>query len=644
MRTSRLELAALAAILLLAGVLRLGWPGVNSFAFDEARLSLIALRMVHGQEFAALGMPSSTGAPNLPAAAWVFALPYALSSDPLVATLFVGVLSLGAVLGVWALARAAWGSWAGLVAALFLAASPYGALYARNIWSQDLLPPLAVAWLIATGRAVTPTGQPPRRWAIALTAFLAGAAFQVHPAGGALILASVGLVVWHRWYRRPFTGAPLALAIGAGLAALMLLPPAIQIACCSREVIDQYRDVAGDPSRLDLLAVQRLVELGLGRGWSFLALGARDTVSGGWLPAAGAGLLLVIGVSALLRMLTARSQDSRARLLAGHTLLLLTAAPILFLRHSFPVNAHYLLPGLPALALVAGASTRLVTRRAWGPLLLAVTALVAGVWASQVARSLDRAGTIETPGGLGTPLSVQRDAARAVPDDLPVLFFTHGDDPDVDGEAAVFAVLWWGRDHRIVQGESVLILPDVPSTLMATLAPFQAWEELVDSGLASQVQTLNRREGVLPYVLTRYDGVQAPEGFTPIDPPLLLANGAQLEGWRVRQVGPRMRISTLWRVMETPPPGVMRQFHHLRTAETLDPATPPPFGSDVPLSSHNWRPGDRVIVMGDFVPDAAGEFWVDVGHYTLADVRRFARADGEGDSVRLGPFTWDGGE
>ena len=80
---------ALLLILLLAAGLRLGWAGVNSFGLDEARLSLIALDMARGGQFAQVGMPSSVGVPNLPAAAWVFSLPYLVSPDPLIATQFV---------------------------------------------------------------------------------------------------------------------------------------------------------------------------------------------------------------------------------------------------------------------------------------------------------------------------------------------------------------------------------------------------------------------------------------------------------------------------------------------------------------------------------------------------------------------------
>src|SRR5690606_4587035 len=181
------------------------------------------------------------------------------------------------------------------------------------------------------------------------------------------------------------------------------------------------------------------------------------------------------------------------------------------------------------------------------------------VWAAQVAQALTLAGQVETPNGLGTPLEYTRAAAYGLPDDAPVLFFTHGDDPNVDGEAAVFEALWWGREHRIVQGGSLLILPDAPAYLMATLRPIQAWEEIDDAGLALDVQRFPRREGAEPFIATFYDGTAEPAGFTLLDEPLRLADGTQLEGWKARRVGPRLRISTLWRVLELPAQGTYQQ-------------------------------------------------------------------------------------
>ena len=117
---SKPELWALLAILILAALLRFAYPGVNSFAGDEAHISLDALRMARGGEFVMAGQPSSVNIPFFPASVWLFALPYAFSPDPLVVTWVVSLISLLTVAGVWWLARR-WNAWAGLVAALYMA-------------------------------------------------------------------------------------------------------------------------------------------------------------------------------------------------------------------------------------------------------------------------------------------------------------------------------------------------------------------------------------------------------------------------------------------------------------------------------------------------------------------------------------------
>ena len=620
------ERLALLAVLLLAAALRLGWPGVNSFAYDEAQLSLLALQTARGGAVARVGMPSSAGVPNLPAAAWVYSLPYALSPDPLAATLFTGALNVAVVAGVWALARRAWGSEAGLLAALYLAALPYGALYARSVWAQDLLPALGLLWGWAAYRAALTND----RRALAAHAFLAGFAFQVHFAGAVLILPTLYFTVRWRWWRRP-----LPLLAGGGLALLALLPFAYEAACCRPALLAQFSGALGGSARLSLDGARELLRLGLGWAWGYLLLGAHQPPDSPLLGAA-AGLALLAGVFGLARLLRRAPRGGRA--LAEIAAVWLLAGPLFFLRHSAPVHLHYHLAALPALALLVGAGTHALGP-GWRRWLLALPAALAALaWSAQLADGLALADQIETPNGLGTPLAHTRAAAYGLPADRPALFFTHGGDPAVDGEAAAFAALWWGRDYRLFPGDSLLVLPAAPAYLMATLAPFQAWEELIDGGLAQAAGAFPRRAGALPFVYTAYDGRSLPSGFTPLDAPAALANGAQLEGWKARRVGPRLRISTLWRVFEPPPPGVYQQFHHLRAAAALD--GQPLAIADVPLAADRWLPGDRLVVMGDFFEDAGGPFWVDVGHYTLPNVARIPRADGGADGlIRLGPFT-----
>ena len=630
-----LEWLALFAIVIVAALLRLGWAGTNSFAYDESTLSLLALRMVRGGQFASLGMVSSAGVPNPPAAVWIMGLPYLFSTDPLVATQFIGVLSLGTVLGVWALARQLWGGVAAFSAAIFLATSPQAVVFARNIWSQDMLIPLSLLWAFTAYRAMM---NEHARWAVSLNVFLAGFIFQVHPAGLALALGTALLLLYCRWWR----GRLVAILIGAALALLSLVP--YMITLVNQNLLQSYAQLVKGPTQIDLGAVEQFLHVVLGTDWGYMLLGDLDVYSHSLVLAVPVGLILIGGVVVLLRQITrkpdAADAETHSKRLAVLILTWAVVTPLLFLRHSTPVFPHYELVALPAAALIVGAATRLFANRRWAYSVASVMALISVAWTAQIGLSLDRAARVTTPNGLGVPISVVRNAAYAIPENTLVLYFMHGDNPAIDGEAAEFSVLWWNHPHRIINGENELILPSSPATIMATLAPFQAWEEFLAVGFGSDAQSFPRRRGELPFVAAAYDGHTAPSGFTVIEPPVVMGDGLQLEGWRVRHVGDRLRFDTLWRVL-TLPTGVdlaaYHQFHHLRTADSLDGT--PLLISDVPLAAYNWQVGDRVIVIRDFFPKTSGPFWVDVGHYTLPDGQRVLQPDGS-DHVRFGPFNW----
>jgi hypothetical protein len=615
-RVTPLEWLALAAILLLAGALRFGWSGVSSFAWDEANLSLDALRTARGGQIALAGQPSSVAIPFFPASVYAFAIPYALSPDPLVAVGFVSALSLLTVFGVWALGRAMLASpGAGLLAALFLAASPYAVLYGRSIWQPNLLPPLALAWLATAWRAVTAQD----RRALALHVFLGGAVVQVHFAGAALAAGTAVLFLIHRWWRQP-----LPAAIGAAGALILALPYGVFLAR-SPEILARYADVLGGETRYNAVGFENALKLALGWDWSYLGGGIDDPTGRSLALSALAGILLAIGAAGLAR----RGIDRRARALILAALL---ASPLFFIRHSTPVLPHYQLVALPALAMVIGAGWRtgIVGRAA-----VVGVVLLAATWTAQLAQVLSRASVERPPNSaLSSILNEPRGAVSAIGD--PVIVHLHGDDPRIEGEAAVFSALLWGRPHRIVNGTVLLVLPPEPATIFTTLAPFQAWEELESGGLVRERASFPRRAGALPFEAARYDGAALPAGFIRVDP-VPFADGTTLLGWKVRWVGPRLRVSTLWRAGELAQDVTVQQFHHLRTPDGLDGA--PFMGSDVPLALHTWQPGDRAVVMADFFAVPPGEYLLDIGHYMLPAM---LRVQGEGgDAVRLGMFRVD---
>lgn len=627
------EWIALLIVLILAAGMRFGWMGVNSYAGDEARISLDALRLTRGGQFVFVAQPSSTGVPFFPASVWIFAPPYLLSPDPWIATLYVCAISLLVVVGVWRLARPL-GRLPAFTAGLFMAASPYAVLYGRSIWQPNLLPAFGLLWMASASIALTAHGRR-RSIAVGVTAFLSFFALQVHFAGAALLLAGVLLALRGRWWRSGLRRSALA---GAGLAVVPALPYVYYVTVVDPSAISGVRSAGG--LSVDFIGLEHLIRLALGYGWGYLALGEADRYGERVIPALLAGLVLIVGGRWLVRVLV-RGQPFKQRALAEVNVMLLLAVPLFFVIHATPVLPHYLLTALPAAALLAGWAA--AGGRALRLVATAGVIAAAVIWSFSVAASLNQAAAERPPqSAISSILAESRQVAEAVPPDTPVIFHAHGDDPALSGEVAVFQTLLWGHPAgaRVVNGETILVLPPHRAVIAASLEPFQAWEEWLAAGLAAADETrlLPRRTPAESFVMGMYDGVRMPQGFTAAEP-VLLANGAQIEGWRARWVGERLRISTLWHMTGDPPAGTFQQFHHLypANAETPPLDQPPPIGVDVPLGLRTWRAGDRVIVMADLFDLPAGAYHVVVGQYTLPDLARIPRADGTDGRIILTP-------
>ena len=634
------------ALLGVAGWLRLGYGGAYAFAFDEARLSLIALNFARNGIFPTVGMPSSIGTPNMPAAAWLFALPYALTTDPMGATLMVGMLNVLAVLGIGWLAIRQYGH-IGWVGAFALAVNPFAVLYARSIWAQNLLIPLTVLWLLsyAQGRR---TRSP--HWQ-AVMIFVAGFAPQVHFAGACLLIPTLYGFVRDRWWQGGIRTWIWMLVGGIGvvLCALpfLLTPHALQ---------DLLGASSGGQRILDAEPLRLIGYLLLGGDWSFLLMGDA-TLPYSPLPAFilwlgfGAvgtvllGLLVMLGLAIWLKLdaLPAREgsplsiQDTPRLLIAWDVLAVVMLSPaILFSFRSTPLFLHYALPSLPsAVLLMTGVLAWLGRWKVIQRAVLVGVCLIGLHWTFRLSSELHYATTHHTPNGLGTPLALLEQASRAPTPDLPIVYHTHGDDPLTQGEPSIFTVLWWGRSARIVDGRDVLILPNVPATIGFTERAFQSWEELNESQLLHDAYASPRRAPVPAFEWVAYDGHTMPDGFTLLEEPQPFAHGATLWGWRWYTVGNRTRISTLWKASKSLSADV-HQFHHLYLLEQSEPV--PALGADVSIHGATWRSGDWVIVMGDFFDlPTQNTYIIEVGHYTLTDMVRIPHQGG--DRVRLGTFS-----
>lgn len=636
LRQHKWETLALLLIVLLAAWLRLGWPGVNSFGFDEARVSDMALQMARDGKFAALGMQSSTGVPNFAATVWFFALPYAVSTNPLVATGLVALLNVLAVIGMWWLGRAAWGRPAGLTAALLFAASPYLVFYGRSIWSQNLLAPLAVLWAVAIVAGLKNNNP----WLIGLHAFLAGFTGQIHFAGFALALASLWIGfrfrLW-RWWTAVTAGLLLALLAAAPTVAI-IWRDGDGAKAVIRDLVQQ-----GTATEADRFAAWRqIAQLSLSRGWEKFWLNG----DWGWPSALAWGLQVASILTAVLvlvgtiwvgwrmardlrRAWQPRPEPLTAReILPGFVLIWAIAAPLLFMIPRTPVYLQYQLVGLPAVFLLAGAAATLRPRRCWQTAITLTAVFIAIFQVTAVSQTLNTIANTFIPGGMGTPLKYPQTAVRQLmADGRPIVVETFGDIPEFDGDAAIFKVLLWGYPQQIVDARHVLLIPNEPAHLLFTSDELPAWEVATAVGLTGTMQELPRRDGDVPFLALTVDEVDL-QGFEGVERPYQLENGAALLGWQVQDLPERgqIRLITHWQITGEAQAGHFQQFNHLY----LPGADAPGQVQDVYISSRAWQQGDHLITWVEFARPQVPPAYFHVGMYTWPDLHRSPVLNREG--------------
>ncbi len=629
-----LEWLGLALVLALAGTLRLGWQGINSFGFDEARVSLLALEMARRGQIASVGIPSSAGVPNPPLFVWLMALPFALSRDPLFATACVAAFSALAIIPLWSMARRAWGPWAALTAGLLYASAPYSVLYARSIWSQNLMAPLAIFWAWLGWRAIETRRGP----LLALHVALAGLAWQVHYSGAALIPVTLYLLVRFRPWRTPSRGTGWRwILAGAVLPGAAALPFAVALVG-SDALATSFAAILARPTAWSLDAWRLWAEVGAGHAWEWLPLGW----DWHWTPASAAAqtgaraltsVLFATGlVLAVARLWRDRRTTGTPIVLDRLVIAWALASPILFTWSSTPVYHQYLLTALPALTLLGGRAAS-GCRRWQGPLVASLALAVALVQGGAIAASI-RANAAELhPGGMGTPLLYPRAMAERLDPEAPVYSHGRSDDPACDADAAAMSVLFWGHDLRLVNGETALLLP--PEGKMAQLLflfPDSAALDAARQFAQIEAETqFPRRAGEPPYTVLQVTGLN-PENLKRGDGEML-ENGLALTGWFARRAGTTLHVTTCWRVTDALVPGQYHQFNHLYAAGVETPLAV----QDAPLSSGAWAAGNTVLSWTTFDVQVPGPLYLEVGMYSYPELVRVPVSNG-GDALRLGPI------
>jgi len=432
---------ALGLALLIGAALRLLWLGDTSFLGDQAQLLAVAQSAAQHRVLILTGIPSSLGSLNPPVSTWLYA-PFALVGGPLGAAAFTALANIAAIVLLYALATRYLNRVAAFSAALLYATASGPVHYARFIWQQNLLAPVVLLFFWVMLRAIVER----RRGWLAWATLLCGVAIELHPTAAPLLgLIAVGLAfTWRDLRRRDLLWTAAALVVLLGPTILWeTLSHGYDLAGAAR--FSQGRAVIDTWALTYLLQLIQPAAAGAyGPASAYVAVGRGAAFIGVIMEVAlvGAQLWLIATLAApwartRAGMAGLRAALAHARWRFALCLALWEALPLaLMLRHTRPVEPHYLLVILPAVYLCIGAALawtaeRLqdwLARRRPQPLpnarLIAVSALVALVVlvsAGQTVGVAAELGAIRSgqfdgrtvPLHYGTPLASERAALVA---------------------------------------------------------------------------------------------------------------------------------------------------------------------------------------------------------------------------------------
>lgn len=547
------------AILLLALILRVAWPTLAEFKFDEARLTALILDMTREGRLPLAGLPSSAGFAHSPLSVYFYVPAFLFGNGPLTATIYSGLLGVVAVGLCWSLARrwAGGQTWSHRVAALLLAASPWLVAFTRKVWQITFVPPLTLAFVGLVVSALVKG----RRWHLAWALVAYALLVQIHPSAVSLLPA---LLLWLVVYWREIRAGPLALGALLGMltgvpfllhqiqngwplfAALGALPEAVT----NLDAV-QLAGKAITGSDIHALAGEAYPQLNV------VPRLAPTFYVAAWLVASG---LVVLAWRALRDW---RSLCPEKRQAAHIDLVLISwlVVPVLFnLRHSLDLHLHSFALMVPAAYLVAGRAMDALTGmglRQQARYLRWVRAAglvaVGGLVVLQVVALLLMARFVasnHTPGGFGRPLGQYLAVADQVIEiahnghAVEVLVVGEGDSPSTDAAPAVFdAVLRDRISFRFVDQGTAAVFPPhkavvlIPPRAGDGSALYGSWpmDDLVGG-----------------YRLLHLDGSWPTDGFEPFPGPRTLENGVELQGyrWQGRAVpGGEVSLWLLWQVL-----------------------------------------------------------------------------------------------
>ncbi len=460
----KVEWALVSVVLLLAGLLRMGWPSLTEFKQDEAHIYGLALGMAEFNSFPLRGITYSVGLPESPVSIYLYALPLLVWKSPIAATLWVGMLNTASVALAYWMARRYWGPRAALIAALLYAAAPWAVIFSRKIWNNNLLPLFIVGYMFSGLLAFV---EARRKWLVAHLVCLS-LAFQLHVSAIALAPVTIALLI----ICRKRVGWRM-LAYGAAGAALAGAPYGVYLISRSNEWIRAVTGVGSHPIRFSFDALSDAALIVQGTYVHSLAGEQAYRVFLATIPNLTAvlwlgGALVALGAGLAIYRWMIQRQDARleASTEAGLMVALWLIVPVLFfVPHATPIYPWYLIILFPAPYLLSGILLDGLLARfqlAWQKVVLwLLPLLIAGsqVWLSLALLRFISAQN--TPGAFGTPLGMLIETAETAKrlSSEDVLVVSDGTDPNIDAVPAVFDVLLRGVPHRFVDGRTTAVFP-----------------------------------------------------------------------------------------------------------------------------------------------------------------------------------------
>ncbi|MEM6527917.1 MAG: glycosyltransferase family 39 protein, partial [Chloroflexota bacterium] len=391
-----------------------------------------------------LGMPSSVGIPNAPTGVWLMMLPYSLTNNPLVATLFVALLNVMGVVLLFLLARRLFNTQVAVIAALLYAMNPWAVLYSRKIWAQDMHTPfiLLALWFGVVGFLDG------RRVLQVLSLPVLALAVQTHYAAWTLVPVYVVLLYLGR--KNTSVGA---VAISFVLGGLCVLPFGFGIWQTWQENPALFSSISSgdsDPVRLSADALLFHVRLLAGAGIAEIFTGAGlrwyDIV---WQ---------IVFVGAAVAGMVAMWRKSRH---AAVLISLWIFVPLVAFTPTWTDTfSHYFIPALPALCVIVALGVawfaEVVDKRVvYGAVgVLLVSQMV--VWFGL----LNAANSNPQAGEFGLPLHYRLDVREALTGENDIVLISDGYRTLLDEEAAIWAVMTYGNAClRTVSTDGFTVMP-----------------------------------------------------------------------------------------------------------------------------------------------------------------------------------------